>query len=129
MTKQSAAIVPTSGMPTYIRSVDSVLSSGDRQYLRRKLEQKLRKFAPAVERSSVRVEDINGPRGGADKRCRIKVVLRGLPSVVVEELHESLQAAMDGALNRMERAVRRATDRRRTKPLKGHSHALRAPIE
>lgn len=129
MTTQSIGIVPTSRTPTYIRSVDSVLSPGDREYLRRKLGQKLRKFASAVERSSVRVEDVNGPRGGADKRCRIKVVLRGLPSVVVEELHESLHAAMDGALTRMERAVHRTTERRRTKPLKGRASTLRTPID
>lgn len=125
MKKQSAGNdAPVAEMPIYIRSVGPVLGSGDRQYLRGKLGQKLCKFAPAVERTSARVEDINGPRGGVDKRCRIKVVLRGLPSVVVEERHEALQAAMDGALTRMERAVHRATDRRRTKPLKGRSRAL-----
>jgi len=129
MKKQSAGNVPAAETPAYIRSVDSVLSSEDRQYLRLKLGQKLRKFAPAVERSSVRVEDVNGPRGGVDKRCRIKVVLRGMPSVVVEELDESLQAAMDGALTRMERAVRRATNRRRKKPLKGRPQTLRTPID
>lgn len=129
MKKQSAGNVPAAETPSYIRSVDSVLSSGDRQYLKLKLAQKLRKFAPEVMRSSVRVEDVNGPRGGVDKRCRIKVVLRGLPSVVVEELHESLRPAMDGALNRMERAVRRATDRRRMKPLKGGPPALPTPTD
>lgn len=127
--RKGAGKIPAAGTPAYIRSVDSVLSSGDREYLRLKLGQKLRKFAAAVERSSVRVEDVNGPRGGADKRCRIKVVLHGLPSVVVEEQHASLQAAMDGALIRMERAVRRATDRRRMKPLKGRPQALRTPID
>lgn len=126
---KSAGNVPAAETPAYIRSVDSVLSSEDRQYLRLKLGQKLRKFAPAVERSSVRVEDVNGPRGGVDKRCRIKVVLHGLPSVVVEELNESLQAAMDGALTRMERAVRRATDRRRQKPIKDRLPTLQTPID
>ncbi|HNP65878.1 MAG TPA: HPF/RaiA family ribosome-associated protein, partial [Woeseiaceae bacterium] len=100
---RSTGNVSAVGTPTYIRSVDSALSAEDRQYLRLKLGQKLHKFAPAVVRSSVRVEDVNGPRGGIDKRCRIKVVLRGLPSVVVEELHQSQRDAIDGALPRMER--------------------------
>ncbi len=106
------------GTPAYIRAVGAPVDAADREYLRRKLGRKLGKFEPAVERASVRIEDVNGPRGGIDKRCRIKVVLRGLPSVVVEEQHETLQAAMDGALARVERAVRRATEKRRTKPLK-----------
>lgn len=124
MKEKNTGNIPVIGTPTYIRSVDSVLSSADRLYLKRKLGQKLHKFAPDVIRSSVRVEDINGPRGGVDKRCRIKVVLRGLPSVVVEELNESLQAAMDGALSRMERTVRRATERRRQKHTKGRPSPL-----
>ena len=64
----------------------------------------------------MRIKDVNGPRGGVDKRCRIEVVLSALPSVVVSEQQVSLQAAMDGALARVERAVRQAVVRRRTKP-------------
>lgn len=104
--------------PAHIRSVGGVLDAEDRAYLRRKLGLRLGKFAPAIERTSVRVEDVNGPRGGIDKTCRIKIVLSGLPSVVVEERHQSVQAAMDGALAKVERAVRQQVQRRRAKPLR-----------
>jgi ribosome-associated translation inhibitor RaiA len=89
-----------------------------RDYVRRKLGSKLEKFSGAIERVSVRVEDVNGPRGGVDQACRIKVVLRGLPSVVFESRDASLNAAVDGALSGVPRAVRRATQRRRMKPLR-----------
>jgi ribosome-associated translation inhibitor RaiA len=46
------------------------------------------------------------------------VVLTGLPSVVVEQRHHSLQAALDGAMARAERAVRQATQRRSMRQLK-----------
>ncbi len=117
MNKQSAGGATAAGVPSYIRSVGDVLQPADRGYLRQKLGQKLGKFAPAVYRTSVRVEDVNGPRGGVDKRCRIKVVLVGLPTVVVEEHHQSLKGAIDKALARMERTVRRATGRRRSRSL------------
>ncbi len=120
MKKQNIGNAPAAELPVYIRAVGVELDAENRQYLRQKLGQKLRKFAPAVERASVRVKDLNGPRGGIDQSCRIKVVLHGLPSIVVEERHESLQGAMDTALTGVERAVRRATDQRRTKPLKNH---------
>lgn len=100
-------------MSAYIRSVGVPLDEADRAYIRRKLGRKLGKFVDAVERVSVRIEDVNGPRGGRDKRCRIKITLRGMPSVAVEEQHAALQAAMDGALERAGQTVKRQLQRRR----------------
>lgn len=101
--------------PTHIRAVGAPIDAEDRAYLRLKLGTKLGKFARAIERVSVRIKDVNGPRGGIDKVCRIKVVLSGLPSIVIEQQHASLREAMDGALRRTERAVRQSVQRRRTK--------------
>lgn len=88
-----------------------------RSLLRDKLARKLGKFSRSIARVSVRGEDVNGPRGGVDKVCRIKVVLKGLPSVVVEQRGTTLEVAMQVALASVERAVRRTIERRRTKPL------------
>jgi len=98
--------------PTYIRSMGSALDEVHREYLRRKLQRMVEKFGSAIERTSVRLEDVNGPRGGIDKRCQVKIVLRGLHSVYVDERDSSVQAAMDRALGRANRAVRQALQRR-----------------
>jgi ribosome-associated translation inhibitor RaiA len=103
-------------LPVHIRATQGEVAPAERDYLRRKLNTKLGKFANAVERVSVRVQDVNGPRGGVDQICRIKVVLRGLPSVMFESRHASRSAAIDLALSGTQRAVRRATQRRRTTP-------------
>jgi putative sigma-54 modulation protein len=113
--KRELGRTDASRIPASIRLAGVNLTSGDRTYIRRKLGMKLGKFATSVERASVRVEDVNGPRGGIDKACRIKVVLRGLPSVVVETSDASLGAAVDGALTGIERAVRRSLQRRRSR--------------
>jgi hypothetical protein len=102
--------------PVYIRAVGAPLSAAAKAEFRLKLGRKLGRHVVDVERASVRVEDVNGPRGGVDKCCRIKVVLRALPSVVVEEQNESLHAAFDGALDRVQHAVRQALKRRRVEP-------------
>lgn len=107
-----------SQIPAHIRASHDELSAVDRAYIRRKLGRRLGKFADAIERVSVRIEDINGPRGGVDRACRIKVVLSGLPSVVFERRDSTLEAAVDGAVAGVETAVRRAVQRRRMKPLR-----------
>jgi len=76
---------------------------------------KLGKFADTIQRVTVRVKDVNGPRGGIDQVCTIKVVLIDLPSVVFESQHHSVNGAVGVALAGTERAVRRRLQRRRAK--------------
>lgn len=102
-------------LPVHIRATQN-LNTIERDYVRNRLGEKLRKHARAIERVSVRMEDMNGPRGGVDQACRIKVVLAGLPSVVFETRNATLSDAIDAAILGVERAVRRATERRREKP-------------
>lgn len=104
----------TPEIPAYIRAVDPVeLNVAEREETRRKLGRKLGKFSRDIERVSVRIEDVNGPKGGVDKKCKIKVVLSGLPSVVIEEQDRDLKTAIDGALNRAERTVRKTIEKHR----------------
>ena len=110
--RRAGARASPSEIPAFIRSAGAGIDADDKAYLRRKLG----KFARSVQRVSVRVEDVNGPRGGIDMTCRMKVTLRGLPSVVVESRDHSAQAAMDKALARVGIAVRRALERRRMNP-------------
>jgi ribosome-associated translation inhibitor RaiA len=102
---------------TYIRARGVELGQEDRASLRREIGRKLGKFRASIERVSIRFEDVNGPRGGIDHVCRIKVVLSGLPSVLIQERDRSPEAAAGGALVRLERAIRRRLQRRRLAPL------------
>jgi ribosome-associated translation inhibitor RaiA len=98
--------------PIHVRATGLPIEKSDRDYLRRKLHLRLGKFARNIERVSVRIGDTNGPRGGVDKTCAIKVVLPRVPSVVVTVQAASLKEAMDGALQAITRAVRRLLQRR-----------------
>ncbi|HET8699337.1 MAG TPA: HPF/RaiA family ribosome-associated protein [Gammaproteobacteria bacterium] len=112
-------------VPAFIRSSGVDLGAGTRAYIRRKVAAKLAKFNVA-RRVSVRVEDVNGPRGGVDYACRIKAVLDGHPSVVFEMRSASVSEAIDGALAGVAIAVRRTVARRRARPIRGGRHAAAA---
>ena len=101
----------------HVRVIGAALDDDQRAYVGRKLGMKFGKFASALERISVRVTDVNGPRGGVDQRCCVKVVLSGLPSVVVARRHANMEAAIDTALRATEESVRRVVGRRRMKPV------------
>ncbi|HEY9450062.1 MAG TPA: CBS domain-containing protein [Gemmatimonadaceae bacterium] len=116
--------------PANIRALGMELDQDARDYMRSKLGKKLGKYATSIERITVRLRDVNGPRGGVDRSCRIKVVLSGLPSVVFEAQGASAGAAFDSALDGAERSVRRSVQLRRTKPIirgRGKERAISAP--
>jgi ribosome-associated translation inhibitor RaiA len=116
--KREAGRTDSRQVPANIRVFGVNLDPNDRAYIRRKLGEKLGKHAASIERVTVRVEDVNADRGGIDQVCRIKVVLSGLPSAIVEARAASLIDAINGALTGAERAVRRSLERRRMKPIK-----------
>ena len=116
--KRASGRTETSRTPAHVRVIGVELSDDNRALIRRRLGMKLGKFATSIERVTVRVCDTNGPRGGVDQVCNVKVVLSGLPSVVIERRDVVLHAAIDGALRATEQAVGRSVRRRRMKPLR-----------
>lgn len=83
-----------------------------RDAIRAQFGRKLGQYALHIERISVRIDDVNGPKGGIDLVCRVKLVLSGLPSVVVEERGAKIVPLMTRAANVAERALRRELQRR-----------------
>lgn len=76
-------------------------------YVRRRIHFALGRFAGKIRSVSVRLADVNGPRGGIDKCCDIRVNI-GLPQeVIVRERQTNIHAAVAFAVERADRAVQR----------------------
>jgi putative sigma-54 modulation protein len=89
------------------------LTDALRSHVKRRLDSALSTRDEHIQRVSVRLSDINGPRGGEDKRCHIQVVLPQLPDVVIEDTDEDLYSAIDRAADRAGRTVGRRLARQR----------------
>jgi ribosome-associated translation inhibitor RaiA len=76
----------------------------------------------------VRLSDINGPHGGADKRCHLQVMLNGLPDVVVEDTEADLYIAIDRATDRAGRTVVRKLNRQQTLLKQGRPLVFNTPL-
>ena len=105
--KRKAGRTPASETPLNIRSQGVEVDDDLEDYVRRKAGQKLGRLARKVERVTVRLEDINGPKGGVDVECRLKVVVSGGPSVIVTERATEPVQAFDMALGGATRALRK----------------------
>jgi putative sigma-54 modulation protein len=83
------------------------------EHVSRKVHQHLSRFGHRVDAVDARLSDVNGPRGGRDKRCLLTVHVAGAPPILVEELHSDCYAAIDLALVRVAHAVGRSIARAR----------------
>jgi hypothetical protein len=97
--------------PLHVRTFGATARAGLSDYVGVKLDRKLGKFGPAIERVSVRFDDVNGPRGGVDTVAYIKVFLSERPSVVIQAQGTDAWHAFDQASHSTERAVRRSLGR------------------
>ena len=71
----------------------------------------LGRFAGRVRSVSVHLADVNGPRGGLDKKCLIAVRLERSPRVIViEDVDTDRAVVVSRAAERTARAVARAID-------------------
>lgn len=86
-------------------------------YVTRRLYFAVGRFLNHLRTVRVTLSDENGPRGGADKRCKLFLGLGRRGSLVVEDTATSVRAAVDNASERAHRAVarlvRRHLDRKR----------------
>ena len=94
-----------------IQARDFSLSDALRSHAERRLRSALTCCDDHIQRVAMRLSDINGPRGGADKRCHLQVVLAGLPDVVVEDVEADLYVAIDRATDRAGRTLVRKIGR------------------
>ncbi len=96
-----------------IQSQGFALTESLRDYLRKRLAYALNHGDEYISRVTVRLSDINGPRGGADKRCFIEVRLKQKPAVVIEDIEADLYVAIDRAAERAGRTLTRRMARQR----------------
>jgi hypothetical protein len=107
-----------STLGAHVRFQGDIWTHGFRDFAASSLETALGRFKRRITGVTVALEDLNGPRGGVDKRCRIVLGLRRDRTVVVQATAENEYAAIAEACSRVRsRVVRTLTsDRRRRRP-------------
>lgn len=73
----------------------------------RRVQFVLRRLGWLVPRAEVHLSDVNGPRGGVDKRCQVALKTQGAGTVVVAAVASDWRTALDDALARASRFLLR----------------------
>jgi ribosome-associated translation inhibitor RaiA len=78
-----------------------------RDLTERRVRFALRRLSWLVPHAEVQMSDVNGPRGGIDKRCQVQLKTDGAGSVVVASVASDWRTALDSALARAARLLLR----------------------
>lgn len=103
-------------MNVIVRSRDVAVPEPLAKDIERRLRFVLGRFGRKIAHVSIRFADVNGPRGGVDKLCRVEARIWGRLPLAAEALSADLRAAANRAVDRIGRAVERAVGRRYETP-------------
>jgi putative sigma-54 modulation protein len=119
-------------MKLHVKGHGIDLTAELREYIGRRIHFAFGRFAGNVKSLSVRLADVNGPGGGANKRCDIHLDTGLRHPMVVREQQSDIHAAVALAVERAQRFVQRQLRLRRPAGT-GSSHStpffLRADLE
>jgi hypothetical protein len=87
----------------------------------------MRRVALNVPLARVQMSDVNGPRGGIDKRCTLELRTHGAGTLVIVATAKAWRAAFEAALTRAAHALVKAWQRSRSHP-RGDKRLQFAPL-
>lgn len=87
-------------MQLIIHSTNISLSQQVRRRLASQLDGAFSRTGNLIQRVTLTVKDINGPKGGRDKQCKLELSLAGLPAILVEATQDSLLKSFNHVVRR-----------------------------
>lgn len=100
-------------MNVHIHASDFSLTDGLREHIAWRVAYATSHGRDTVSHVIVHLSDVNGTRGGVDKRCGVELRLKGAQSLVVDDVQADLYVAIDRAFERISRSLHRRLARRR----------------
>ena len=83
-----------------IRGRDISITEALRDHIERRLRFALDRFTTRIKQVHVTLVDLNGPRGGIDKCCKLAISLDRSSTIVVESHASEVYVAIDGVADK-----------------------------
>lgn len=102
-------------MSIHIQARGFALTRALETFAQKRITQVFGKRLDSVGALKVRLSDINGPKGGADKCCRVHIALPKQPDLVIEDVQPNMYDAINSAVRRAQRALGRRLSKARSR--------------
>lgn len=96
-----------------IRSGHVNLQADLRDYIQERINRSLGRVSSRISRITCHLDDVNGPKGGADKRCLVEAHLLRSGHIVTDVTAGDIRTAVDLAAERLAHRVQKELGRRR----------------
>lgn len=110
-------------MKVEIQSQDFSITESLDYFIHKQIETSMKACSNQIERITVRLKDLNGPKGGRDKACSVEVQIANFPAVIVSKRSSDAYSSIRKAVGRASRVTLRRLKKR--KPDKIELRALR----
>lgn len=101
-----------------IQALDFSLTDPLKREVQRRVTEPLSARHEHISRIQVRLGDVNGPKGGKDMYCRIRVEMPDQKDVFVEDVESDMYMAIYRAAGRVNRTVSRRLSRVRERHIR-----------
>ena len=99
-------------MDLTITNLNVDISGENVSRIKQKAQRMFSSVCESVQVMKIILDDINGPKGGKDKHCRVIIHAKGMPEIVVTDNQSSVMSAVNIALTRARTALLRKVKRK-----------------
>lgn len=114
-------------MEIAVRIRDLDFAGDIREEVERSLDYAVDRHEGRIDRILVCLSDLNGPRGGVDKLCRMTAYVRGIRPILISEKGANLVAVIGRAGRRLGSRIRGNIERRRRSGTSKYRATIRSP--
>jgi hypothetical protein len=105
-------------MELIVKDLNVGLSNDNVLRIQERTRSMFNKISDSVKKVKVTLNDINGPRGGRDKNCRVVIQLKGIPDIIITDNQTSVMSAVNRCLSKAKVAlVRKVKRKQKLKPI------------
>ena len=98
-----------------IQALDFSMTDSIERYVKERINYLFSSRHDQIQRIDVRLSGDNGPNGGNDKHCQIRLTLPRLKEIVIDDVQSDLYVAIFRAMDRASRTLIRRSSRLQNK--------------